>query len=177
MIRLRVSRRTFRLAAWCILVPVLLSGLYFLGKVVTPLDSTGCPQVLSPSLRAAERYRAQAQKWAVQLAAIDHRLTVLLDEETTSDPTELYGQSQEMQEIGENVADLAQKIAIAEVPVAMVGLREQAQMASNVYLEAALLTARWLSAPSEDGRTEALNTLMLARELRITLEESRWLEM
>ena len=176
MIRLRVSRRTFRVVAWCILASVLLFGLYFLGRAVTPLDSTGYLQVLSPSLRAAEMYRAQAQKWAVQLAAIDHRLTVLLAEETTSDPTELYDQSQEMQEIGEGAADLAQKIAIAEVPVAMVGLREQAEAASNVYLEAALLTARWLSAPSEDGRTEALNALVLARELRITLEGSRWLE-
>jgi hypothetical protein len=176
MIRLRVSRRTFRVVAWCVLAVGLLFGLYFLGKVVTPLNSTGCPQVLSPSLRAAEMYRAQAQEWAVQLAAIDRRLTVLLAEETTSDPTELYGQSREMQEIGEDAANLVQKVTIAEVPVAMVGLREQAQMASNVYLEAALLTARWLSAPSEAGRTEAVSVLMSARELRITLEESRWLE-
>jgi hypothetical protein len=108
MIRLRVSRRTFRVVAWCVLAVGLLFGLYFLGKVVTPLNSTGCPQVLSPSLRAAEMYRAQAQEWAVQLAAIDRRLTVLLAEETTSDPTELYGQSREMQEIGEDATNLVQ---------------------------------------------------------------------
>jgi hypothetical protein len=176
VIRLRVSRRILRIIAGLVVAFVVVAGLYALGSAVTLRDADGSPLVLSPSLRAAERYRAQAQDWAAGLAEIDRRLTGLLAEDVTTDPTELYTQGQEIQEIGEMAASLAQETQVAEVPVALVGLREQAQAAANAYLEAALLAARWLSAPSEAGRTAALEVLLEARALRVELEESRWLQ-
>jgi hypothetical protein len=176
VIRLRVSRRALRIVGWAVLALVVVAGLYGLGSAVTLRDAGGNPLVLSPSLRAAERYRARAQEWTAELVEIDRRLTGLLAGDTTTDPTELYAQGQEIQEIGERAASLAQETQVAEVPVALVGLREQAQAAANAYLEAALLAARWLSAPTEAGRTAALEVLLQARALRVELEESRWLQ-
>jgi hypothetical protein len=176
VIRLRVSRRIVRGVLWTLLALGVVIGLYILGTAVTPLDSAGRPLVLSPSLRAAERYRAKAQGWTTQMAEIDHRLTALLTGDATTDPSELYAQGQEMQEVGEAAVALSQRLEAVEVPVALVGLRERARAASDAYVEAALLAARWLGAPSEAGWQAALDALRAARELRTELEGSRWLQ-
>jgi hypothetical protein len=176
MIRLRLSKRTLRIVGWALLVPVVVAGLYGLGTWVTPRDANGSPLILSPSLRAAERYRRIVQGWVEEMPGIDQRLTALLSADVTSDPAELYAQGQEMQEIGEVATLLARNTQVAEVPVALVGLRERAEMVADAYVEAAVLAARWLSAPTEAGRTAALEALRAARALRMELEESRWLQ-
>lgn len=175
MIRLRVSRRTLGVAVWVVAVPAVIAGLYGLGTGVTPRDGEGRPMLLSPSLRAAEMYRRRAARWTERMAAVDLHLSALLAVEETADATELYAQTQEMQEVGEETADLAREVGASSVPVALVGLREQSRAAADAYLEATLLTARWLSAPSESSRREALEALRSARALRVTLEASRWL--
>jgi hypothetical protein len=176
VIQLRVSKRVLRGVLWALLALGVVIGLYALGVAVTPLDSAGRPLVLSPSLRAAERYRVRAVAWVAQMADIDHRLDALLAADGTTDPAELYAQGQEMQEIGEAAVNLSQRLEAVEVPVALVGLREQACAASDAYVEAAMLVARWLGAPSEAGFQSALEALHAARSLRMELEESRWLQ-
>lgn len=176
MIRLKLSRRALRAAVWVALALALPAGLYGLGAAVTPVDGEGHCLILSPSLRAAEVYRQRAQAWLEQLAEIDRRLVTLLDWEESNDPAEIVAQGQEMQGIGEMAAAVAGEAHAVEVPVALVGLREQAEGSADAYLEAALLTARWLSGPSEGGWREALETLRLARALRMEMEESRWLK-
>jgi hypothetical protein len=109
------------------------------------------------------------------MAAVDLRLSALLAMEETADATELYAQTRQMQEAGEEAADLAHEVGASSVPVALVGLREQSRAAADAYLEATLLTARWLSAPSEPDHRVALEALRSARALRVTLEASRWL--
>ena len=110
------------------------------------------------------------------MAETDRRLDALLTADGTTDPAELYAQGQEMQEIGEAAVALSQRLEAVEVPVALVGLREQARAASDAYVEAAMLAARWLGAPSEAGWQSALDALHAARELRTELEGSRWLQ-
>jgi hypothetical protein len=175
VIRLRISRRTLRTVTGIVLAVAGLAGLYGLGVVVTPQDEGGHPLILSPSLRATERYRSRVRGWAARMADLDGRLTALLGEETTAGQMELYTQSQEMQEIGETAANLAHETDVVEVPVALVALRQQVRAAAAGYLESALLTARWLGAPSEEGRRQALEVLRAARALRVQIERSRWL--
>jgi hypothetical protein len=175
VIRLRLSRRALRAAARTALVVGSLVGLYGLGRAVTPRDSLGQPLVLSPSLRETERYRSRARGWVEQMVEVDDRLTALLAEEEAAGQAELYAQSQEIQDVGETAAGLAREAGEAGVPVALVGLRDRACAAADVYLEAALQTAHWLSAPSEEGRRRALAALRTARALRVEIEQSRWL--
>ena len=175
MIRLRVSRRVLQISGWVVLAVVLVAGLYGIGTVVTPRDSDDRPLVLSPSLRATERYRARAAKWVQEMIEIDRRLALLLTEDAEADPTELYALSREMQAVGEDAARLDSEIQTMEVTVTLVGLQESAVRAADTYLNAAVLASRWLSAPSEVGRQEALALLNAAREQRGELEESRWL--
>ena len=176
MIRLRISRRVLRIVGWLALVLALATGLYRLGAAVTPRNDAGRPLILSPSLRATETYRARVRKWTVRMVEVDRGLTALLAGDALVDPTELHAQSQEMREIGEEAASLAQAANATDAPVALVGLREGSQFAAAAYLEASLATARWLSGPSEAGRSEALEKLAQARSLRVELEGSRWLK-
>ena len=175
MIHLQVSRRTLHRATWLVLVTAVLAGLYGLGSLVSPHDGEGRPLVLSPRLRATERYRGRVTAWSDQMASIDQRLTTLLASEESADPAQLYAQSEEIQAIGEEIADLTHQVRPVTAPVAMVGLREQVQAAAAAYLETSLSTARWLSTPSETDRRQALEMLRQARALRIHMEESRWL--
>jgi hypothetical protein len=175
--RLRISKRVFRVFAWLALAVALGGGLYAVGVSVTPRDDEGTPMILSPSLWATERYREQVRQWIGELAEIDRRLTVLLEQDIDeANSTELYHQSQEMQDVGEKASALEQQITFAESPVSMVGLAEQAKVTAKAYLESAVLTSRWLNAPSETGQQEALESLEQARSRREELENSRWLQ-
>jgi len=109
------------------------------------------------------------------MVEIDDRLTALLiaDEETGS--VELYERGREMQAVGEKAASLAGEVQVSEVTVAMFGLREQTRLVADAYLAAAIATSRWLNAPSEAGRQEALSSLHSAHVQRIDLEENQWL--
>jgi hypothetical protein len=173
--RLRISKRVFRAFARLALIVAIAGGLYAVGVSVTPRDDDGTPLLLSPSLWATERYRAQAREWIVELAEIDRRLAALLSQDAEANLTELYRQSQEMQAVGETTSALERRITSAEPPVSMVGLRERAEKAARAYLEAAVLAARWLNAPSETGHREAMEALEQARSRREELEQSRWL--
>jgi hypothetical protein len=175
--RLRISKRVVRVFAWLALIVVLGGGLYAVGVSVTPRDDEGTPMILSPSLWATQRYREQVRQWIGELTEIDRRLTVLLEQDIDeANSTELYHQSQEMQAVGEKASTLDQQITFAEPPVSMVGLAEQAKVTAKAYLESAVLTSRWLNAPSETGQQEALESLEEARLQREELENSRWLQ-
>jgi hypothetical protein len=134
--------------------------------------------ILVPSLWATERYREQVRRWIGELTDIDRRLTAVLDQDVDeANSTELYHQGQEMQVVGELAFSVEQHITFADSPVAMVGLGEQAKITAEAYLESAVLTSRWLNAPSETGQQDALESLEQARSQRETLENSRWLQL
>ena len=176
--RLRISKRIVRAFAWLLLIAVIVGGLHAVGVAVTPRDDDGALMVLVPSLWATERYREQMHRWIGELTEIDRRLTALLDQDVdAANSTELYHQGQEMQVVGEMAFSVEQRITFADLPVAMVGLGEQAKITAEAYLESAVLTSRWLNAPSETGQQEALESLEQARSQRETLENSRWLKL
>ena len=176
MIKLRLTRKMLHIIVWCVSTVALTVVLYSVGAWVTPRDGASRPMIWTPSLRAAEQYRSQAYEWVNDMTGIDRRLTEILSGETSTEPTELYIQGQEMQTIGEKATVLVQQIETVQVPVSLVGLRERAQAAANTYLETALVTARWLNAPSDVEHQSAVETLHTARAMRITLEESQWLK-
>ena len=175
MIRLRLSRRLVRrFGLGLALVGVLVGG-YFLGDHLTPRDAAGRPLVLSPSIRQAEAYRRAVRRWTVEMAAVDRCLTALLAQGEITDPAQLYDLSDEAQRQVERATNLARDAAFTPAPPALAGLAEQAQVTVGAYLDAALLTARWIGAPEPDGLRQALEGLRAARGLRAGLEAGRWL--
>ncbi|MCP4540401.1 MAG: hypothetical protein GY832_24955 [Chloroflexi bacterium] len=175
--RLRISKRVFRVLAWLLLIALLVGGLHTVGVAVTPRDDDGALMILVPSLWATQRYREQVYRWIDELAEIDDRLTTLLGQDVdAANSTELYTLGQEMQLLGELAFSVEQRVTFANSPVAMVGLGEQAKVTAKAYLEAAVLTSRWLNAPSETGQQAALESLEQARSQRETLKNSRWLK-
>lgn len=176
MLRLRVSRLLLRIVLVVVLALAVLGGLYWLGSAVTLRDREGHLLVLTPSLRAAEKYRGQARGWTQRMEDVDLGLTGLLASDEVLDTSAVYAQSQEMQKIGEAAADVVNDVDGASVPVALAGLREQTRVAAVAYLDAALFTADWLGEPTAENRRRALEGLRAARALRVSLEESRWLK-
>lgn len=175
MIRVRVSRRTLRAAMWVAFIAAALGSLYGLGLAETPRDEHGQPQLLSPSLRAAEKYRRRASRWIERMTQIDQRLTALLNNEGMAAAAEIVAQGKEMEEIGQETMALTREIQTAETPIAMASLRQQALETAEAYLETALHTARWLNEPSEARWREAVERLRAARALRMHLRENQWL--
>ena len=175
--RLRISKRVFRVFVWLASIAAIVGGLYAVGVSVTPYDDDGNLVILVPSLWATGRYREQVREWIDEMVEVDGRLAALLEQDVdAANSTELYIQGQEMQDVGERAFSVEQRITFAESPVSMVGLREQAKAAAGAYLESAILTSRWLNAPSETGRREALQVLEKAQLRRKELQDSRWIQ-
>lgn len=173
--RFSISKLILRIAAGIALAAAVLVGLYAVGATVTPASATDRPPILSPSLWATERYRARVRGWISDLEEIDRRLTDLsakaLNEATAN---ELYTHGREMQAIGEATTLLLRRVNETDVPVSMLGLQAQVEETTHRYLEAALMTARWLDAPLEENQRSAVHALERARESRKELEENKW---
>jgi hypothetical protein len=176
MIKLRIAKRKLRATIWTVLIAGVVAGLYGLGVKVTPLDAAGEPMILSPSRRATEAYRRRVTGWVSRMAGIDGQLTGLLGAQVSgADPTELYAQGESMQAVGEEATGVAYEVEGHRVSVALVAVRDQTLAAARAYVDAAVATARWLSAPTEAGRRQGLALLRAARAQRVRIEESGWL--
>lgn len=175
-VELRISRYTVKTLGWTAVAIAALVVLYALGSANTPADSLGNPVILSPSVRDAEAYTRRSNKWLQQMETVDESLASIIVAGSGGGRSELYYGSEEIQDTGELASALVQEIAATEVPLALASLREMAMSTASAYLDAAVLTARWYSTPSDDGRRASIEALRTARVLRIDLEDSRWLQ-
>lgn len=172
---IRVSRRVLRNAGILTTVVVVLVGLFWLGDKMTPRDAQGRPLILSPSVRAAERYRRSVRNWVDRMKTLDDGLNGLLAEDSSTDPARLYEQSERIERLIEKATALMSDAEFTSPPPALVGLQTQVQAAAEAHFEATQAAAFWVGAPQEDNLRVARGTLQRAREMRRRLEVSRWL--
>jgi hypothetical protein len=172
---IRVSRRVLRNARILTTVVVVLVGLFWLGDEMTPRDAQGRPLILSPSVRAAERYRRSVRNWVDRMKTLDDGLNGLLAEDSSTDPAKLYEQSERIERLIEKVTALLSDAEFTPPPPALVGLQTWAQTAAEAHFEATQAAAFWLGAPQEDNLRAARGALQRARGMRRSLEASRWL--
>lgn len=175
---IRISRKVLRIvwiAMTVALVVGALGGLYGLGQALTPRDGTGRPVALSPSVWAAERYRRTVLRWLDRMESLDEGLENLLTQADLTDPAALYRSSDQAQRLTGEAAALVQAATFTAAPVSLSSLRDLAVRAAEGYWKAAEASARWVGAPEEVTRKEALEALEQARQARQELESSRWL--
>ena len=167
---IQISETTIHRFGWGVLL-VLLS-LTIIGLLVSPRDQFGKPILLLPDVKAVQEYRKSAQQWLIELDNIDGQINQLLSTEASGD---LFTQSKNGQQMLQQAMDLAQEVDKIEVNSFMWGFLEQMNNVVLMYLQSARLTMQWISAPSDDLREQANNTLELARESRRILENNKWL--
>ena len=166
-----ISRRTVRRVTFAVLIPLVIVGLVYLGRSVTPRDKSGAPLMLSPSLKAMLAYRAQARQWVERLRDLDTDLTALLSEDR-----DIYYQTEAANDLLDRGLGLAQEIEVSRAPAALAGLRQLLAQTSLAYLDTTRAAADWVGAPLPENEQGVLDLLGQARALLAQVEESRWLQ-
>ncbi|MDR7427982.1 MAG: hypothetical protein QN160_10010 [Armatimonadota bacterium] len=172
---IRIPRKAIYIILASVLVIGTLAGLYVLGRVYTPWDGQGRPMLLSPSVWAAEGYRRTVIDWLGRMERLDAGLEGLLAQADLSDPASLYRASDQAQRLAQDAVELIREATFTPPPMALIGLRDLAVAAVESYGKAAMACARWVGAPEEKNRQEAMEALGRAREARQELESSPWI--
>jgi hypothetical protein len=176
--QIKITRRTLktlRILSQVAALVLALVGLYALGDYLTPRGSDGRPLILSPSVRSAEAYRRAVLSWVDEMRAVDAGLERTLSQDEIVDSAQLYALSGDAQGLVERAAAVVGDAAFTYPPPALIGLAQEVQAATSAYLEAARAAALWVGSPEAEALQAARERLQQAREIRIQLESSRWL--
>lgn len=172
----RISRRKLgRVARWSGSIGVVLAltlGLYTVGADLTPRTDRGRPILYSPTVRAALTYQARVTGWLADLRQVDGTLDQLVSNSTT----DLYTQSSRADEALGQVLWVAQAAAVQIAPTALAEVQRQMVDISLAYHQAAQQVAAFVTAPTPDRLSVALNNLEQARTLMTALEQGRWFQ-
>jgi len=143
-----------------------------LGVLVSPLDAEGKPVLLLPEVRAVEDYRHSAQRWIIEVTALEGEITQVLSQ---GDGMDLFLLSKSAQTTLQHAVRIAQEVDRVEVPPVCIELHQEMVRVSLGYLEAARGALGWVSVPKEDNLIKANKVLESARALKTSLEVNPWL--
>ncbi len=144
-----------------------------LGYFVSPRDEEGKPVLLLPEVKEMELYRRAANSWIEAFQMLDSRIAMI----SANSQADLFSQSREAQNVLQLAVRLAQEIDRTEFPPSAVSLHEELVSTSLSYLESARVLMKWVGAPEEGNFTTLERDLENARQFRMQLEKSKWLEM
>lgn len=167
---MQIKRHVLRRILLALVILGAMTGLYFLGRAVTP-TSTGAPVLYAPAVHRTETYRRQAHIWLEQLSVLDADLLLAL----TDSQADLYRQSQRAQRHEEEAIALGQKISLAYPPPALAGLHHTLTTAANAYGAATQAVNQWIGAPTAAQYIAALEALRLARAAHAEAAANPWL--
>jgi hypothetical protein len=147
----------------------LLLGTLGIGYQNSPRGSDGRPVLLSPQVRALERYRGSLVRWVLAYQNLDIAVRKPLEERS-----DLLTASQSAQQNFEEALTLSQQIEASDPPTALLGLQDQVAQTAQAFIEASLAVAEWVAAPSEENRTAAQRALTVAESRLSELEHNQW---
>ena len=151
------------------LAAVVVIALTLVGRAVTPTTGDGEILVLSPAYVATVRYLTTARDRLDDLEAVDGHLASVL----YADGGNIYTQGRDAEHAFERALNAAREIERDQSPLSLATLQTALYDAGGAYVEAARATLQLVSAPSEENRQGADDTLEAAREL---LADSRQLQ-
>lgn len=169
---MEIEVRREALAVFVLLAALIVFGAT--GYYVSPRGGDGRPVLLMPDVRAVENYRRQAMGWAGQWRALDESLRSVI-ENSENGSEDLLTVNRTAQKAIEDSVALAREVDGAESPASLIGLRDQAVVAANAYVEASVACARWVSVPSAENKAAADESLAGASRLLSLLEQNEWI--
>ena len=153
---------------------VVLASLILLaiGGIASPRNEDGRPLLLLPDVKAVSDYRQLAREADKELRLIDGKITATLG----GDVDDLFGQTRRAQDAFEHILRISEELDRQDAPPVLVGLKDDLNQTAVSYLEAARLTLRWLSTPTQANNERAQAKLTEARSSLTELEKSQWLQ-
>ncbi len=146
-------------------------GAYGLGRLVSPLDRTGHPLLLTPDRVWTLDYQTQARTWVSGLHDLDVRLHTLL----VGQATDLYSLANAANDAQNDAQTLAEAITLSVPPPALKALQELAQTTASAYLDSTARITAWIAQPNTALQADAARSLLSAETYLNALEASPWL--
>ena len=154
------------------LVILTLLVLLAIGGIASPRNEDGRPLLLLPDVKAVNDYRQLARDADKELRLVDGKIAATLG----GNVDDLFGQTRRAQEAFEHILRISEQLDQQDAPPALVGLKGDLNQTAMSYLEAARLTLRWLSTPTQENSEQAQVKLTEARTSLTELEKSQWLK-
>jgi hypothetical protein len=155
-----------------ILILLGLIGLTMLGYKNSPVGENGRPRLLSPRLAEVTRYQHNARRWAGELQEIQSGLETILENRTT----DLLSQDSQANSLYGRLATLQIELDSTKVPPTLGILHDVIQDIVNQSMLAASRTITWLSEPTTENQTAALNALGDAASALERVKENPWIQ-
>ena len=147
-------------------------GLIVLGHLYSPKGENGMPRLLSPRLAQVTRYQLDAQRWVGELEGIQNGLADVLANRASDllyvndRATTLYGR----------LATLKTELDGTKVPPTLEILHSAIQESLDQSLLAASRIIAWISEPTIDNQTSALDALTNAKSILDRVYENPWMQ-
>ncbi len=149
-----------------------LIGLAILGYRNSPVAENGGPRLLSLRLAEVIRYQHIARRWAGELQEIHSGLQALLENPST----DLLSQDGQANTLYGRLTNLQVEVDGTTVPPTLDVLHNAIQEAANQYSLAASCTITWISEPTSNNLTSALNALSVASTALDNVYQNPWMQ-
>jgi len=170
--QIEIPRTLLHRSSVVFLIGLGLAGLVLLGYQNSPVNREGRPVLLSPRLAEISRYLHSAIGWAGRLRAVQADLGSLLE----NPPADLLVQDSRANAIVDQLDALQAEVEETTAPPTLQELHTIIQAA----LEQSALTASgalsWISEPTADNHTTALNAFGAASATLSRLDQDAWMQ-
>ena len=167
-IEIEIPRRL----VWSWLFLLLITGPLLVGIRASPAKEDGRPVLLTPRLARLNEYRRDVSDWVQVLQKVDESLLALLEEPAG----DLFDQNGRVNRFYQQMKQVVESLDQTPAPPTFEPLHELLGQTAQAYLDAAVLTARWISEPDDENRQEAMAALSSVRELLNRLYANPWIE-
>ncbi len=154
------------------LVLLLIFGPLLVGMQASLLREDGRPLLLTPRLARMNVYQREVQAWVRTFQRIDEGLSALLAE----DQADLFTQNERLNRFYQQINLIADSLDRTPAPPTFEPLHELLVETASAYLEATVLSARWISEPNPGNAQTAADALSSSKELLQRLYANPWIE-
>ena len=168
---IEIPRTLLHRSSVVLLIGLGLAGLVLLGYRNSPLSREGQPVLLSPRLAGITRYQHAAFAWAGELQGVQAGLGSLL----ANPPADLLEQDGRANAIPDRLALLQSEVEGTTVPPTLQVLHTAIQNTLDQSTRASAATLTWISEPSAQNYTTALDSLELAAAALARLDQDPWM--
>ena len=155
-----------------LLAILLLIGPMLLGIHVSPKNEDGHPILLTPRLVRLDDYRREARAWTMAMQKADSELSSILQAASG----DLFAQDGRVNQVYGQIQQTVDAIDQTQAPPTFESLHALIGETARAYLDAAILTASWISEPTQTNLQAAQSGLASAKQLFNQLDATPWIE-
>jgi len=167
-----IPRSSLETIGRVVLIILVVIGLILIGHINSPVGENGLPRLLSPRLAQITGYQHDARHWTGELQEIQSGLSELLANQNT----DLLSQDNQANSLDGWLATLQAELDGTKVPPTLSILHDAIQEAVNQSMLSASRTFAWISEPTTENQTAALNALGNSASVLEHVKENPWIQ-